>query len=94
MGLEFYNVEDTGEILFIINDKNFSSLEKNIISLFNEKYNNLIDLYSDFRLYENHLKYLSELLNNIEKRTPIEDDFLDNINHCLNNKLVLLVKGN
>lgn len=63
MALLFVDVEDRRNIHFEIQDDEIFLFEK-IIDDFNSKYNDLFDIYSDFRLYESHIQYLSELSNN------------------------------
>ena len=92
MGLEIYS-EDKQKMLDIT-DEDTLYLENNVLETFNNKYNNLFDLYSDFRLYKNHQEHLLLLLNSLKIKPKIILQFEELLNVCVRNNTVLIVIGN
>lgn len=90
MSVNFLDIDNKSQILFNISDSEFSKFE-NIIKIFNKKYDNLFDIYDDFRLYQNHINYLIELL---EQQNVKEDLFYRFLLMAKNNNKTLLVIGN
>lgn len=90
MSVNFLDIDNKNQILFNISDSEFSKFE-NIIKIFNNKYDNLFDIYGDFRLYQNHINYLIELL---EQQNVKEDLFYRFLLMAKNNNKTLLVIGN
>jgi len=88
MGLEFYNIE-TGENLFIIMDNEISNFDS-YFNVFNEKYNDFIDIYGDFRLHKNHLEFLKGLISNAVMMVK----FGNMIDMCIQEDITIIVKGN
>lgn len=92
MGLEFYNVA-TKEKVYKIDTGDLVHFE-NTFELFNDKYDNLIDIYGDFRLYSNHLEFLTYLLRkNKTSLIDSKEELLRVISHCLENHITLFVVG-
>lgn len=91
MGLEFYNT-DTKEQVFQINDSEMKYFEATF-DAFNAKYNDLIDLYGDFRLYSNHLEFLKVMIESAHVKETILLDFSFMIKKCLLEDVTLIVKG-
>jgi len=89
MGLEFYNLE-TGENLFIIIDNEISNFDT-YFNVFNKKYNDLIDIYGDFRLHKNHLEFLKELISNTVSMELV--GFRDMIDMCIQADITITVNG-
>jgi|GEM_PF-2232053 len=90
MAVNFLDIENRTQILFNISDFEFSNFE-NIIKIFNNKYDDLFDIYGDFRLYQNHINYLIELL---EQQSIKKDLFYRFLLTAKNNNKTLLVIGN
>lgn len=89
MAVLFVEAEDRENILFKIQDDKIFLFEK-IIDDFNSKYNDLFDIYSDFRLYENHIQYLSELSNNYTDTLLVDfNTFLKKMKSS--NKIILVL---
>lgn len=91
MGLDIYS-ENKQKLLGII-DEDILYLENNMISTFNTKYNNLFDLYSDFRLYKNHQEYLLELLKPLKNKPKIILQLIELLNVSTGNDTVLIFIG-
>lgn len=91
MGLEFYTIE-TKEQLFQINDSEMKCFEE-VFDTFNAKYNDLIDLYGDFKLYSNHLEFLKNAIEASQSKENVLLDFSTVINKCLLQNVTLIVKG-
>ncbi len=88
MSLTFTEIENPKNILYTIADADIQCFE-NIINKFNQKYNELFDIYSDFRLYGNHIDYLICLTEDSGiKQLDSFNNFLKNIK--LTNKIVLI----
>lgn len=93
MSLEFFNVIDDKKTLHSIDDPDLAILDDEIFSIFNQRYDNLIDLYSDFRLHGNHLEYLEELLKTKSQKSIAAKKLYDFIDYCLKNEITLKVRG-
>jgi hypothetical protein len=91
MGLEIYNLE-TKDKVFHISDADMNHFEA-IFDIFNLKYNDLIDLYGDFRLYVNHQEFLKDAIESIHIKENVLIEFINVLNKCLSQDVVLLVKG-
>lgn len=91
MGLEISNIE-TKDKVFHISDADMKHFET-IFNIFNSKYNDLIDLYGDFRLYANHQDFLKDAIESIHTKENILVEFINVLNKCLLQDVVLLVKG-
>ena len=92
MGLEFTGINNQ-HIRYIIHDKWLYYFETKYFDVFNEKYNNLIDLFGTFRLEINHLQYLQILLENDPVKPEIAKEFLIFITQCINENTVLKAYG-
>ena len=68
MSLEFKTI-DSKITLFVMNDFDLDYFKSAYLDAFNSKYSNLFDQHSTFRLYDNHLRYLYELLKNDYNKT-------------------------
>lgn len=93
MSLDFTNTYNK-EILFSIQNECLNYFEKAYFDLFNKKYNDLIDLYGDFRLEINHLNYLKTIIEEDHNKPDITKQFILFLANCINNNTVLKAYGN
>jgi len=92
MSVEFKTID--GKIaVFVLRDNDLDYFESAYFDVFNAKYNNLLDLYGTFRLYDNHLRYLMDLLEIDKSKPKAIQDLLKVVKHCIDNAVTLKVIG-
>ncbi|KPH14068.1 hypothetical protein [Chryseobacterium sp. ERMR1:04] len=94
MAINFLDIENRNIILFSIADSD-NLYYNDLIESFNKKYNNLFDIYNDFRFYKNHINELIELIEIERKKENFNlEKFYNFLLNIQQNNKTLLIIGN
>lgn len=90
MAIDFQKINSTD--LLTVDDITIKLIE-GLITVFNNRYQDLFDYYGTFRLYQNHQEYLRELLISLRSSSQTIKSLISLLDECIETGSVLIGIG-